>query len=116
MAAATRDLTIDKGTYYQKSFIYQDDTRTPINLTGYTARMQCRKTYNSTSTILDLTTENGGLEIVALEGKITIIITDTFTTTITETKGVYDLELIDSSSKPTKFLRGTIKFPEEVTK
>lgn len=116
MSAATRDLVIDKGEYYEKSFTWQDSTRQPYDLTGWTARMQCRKTFKSTGTILDLTTENGGLEITALDGKITIIVDDTTTSAITESMGVYDLELIDTTSKPKKFIRGTIKFPEEVTK
>ena len=116
MSAATRDLVIDKGEYYEHSFRWEDNNRQPYNLTGWTARMQCRKTFKSTSTILDLTTENGGLEITPLEGKITIIVTDTITEAITEAMGVYDLELIDTASKPKKFIRGTIKFPEEVTK
>ena len=116
MTAATKDLIIDKGEYYEKTFIWQDSSRVVYNLTGYTARMQCRKTFKSTATILDLTTENGGLEITPLEGKITIIVPDTETALITENMGVYDLELVDTASKPKKFIRGTIKFTEEVTK
>lgn len=116
MAAATRDLIIDKGDYYEKSFIWQDSNRQPYDLTGYTARMQCRKTYKNTTKILDLTTENGGLAITALEGKIEIIISDTITSAITDQMGVYDLELVDASGNPKKFIRGTIKFTEEVTR
>ena len=116
MAAATLDLIIDKGSTYKKTFTYQTANRTPIDLTGYTARMQARKSYNSTNAIIDLTTENGGISIIALEGKISLYISSIETSAIGEASGVYDLELIAPNGDISKFIRGTVRFPEEVTK
>lgn len=116
MAAGTADLIISKGETYRKTFQKQTKARVDIDLTGYTARMQVRETFSSTTTILDLTTENGGLTITPLEGKVSIFVTDTVTSAITQLRGVYDLELIDSSGYVEKFVRGSVKFPEEVTR
>jgi hypothetical protein len=116
MSAATIDLLIEKGATYEKIFYYKDNTRTPIDLTDYTARMQVRSTFRSTVVILDLTTENGGIVITPAEGKIVINITDTATSAIVGSKGVYDLELISGTSVITKLIRGTVKMPDEVTR
>ena len=105
-----------QGETYEKTFIYQDSSRTAINLTGYTARMQVRENHNSTSTILELTTENGGITITALDGQIDLLVADSVTSAVTVPRGVYDLELITADSKVKKFIRGTVRFPEEVTK
>lgn len=116
MAAGSKDLIIPKGETYRKTFLYQDTDRNAIDLTGYTARMQVRENYSSTTTVLDLTTENGGIEITALDGKVYLFVDDATTSAITVSSGVYDLELIDTMNYVTKFIRGSIRFPEEVTK
>lgn len=116
MASGTENLIIEKGEDYSKIWYLKDSSRNTIDLTGYTARMQVRETYSSTSTVLDLTTENGGIVITALEGKIELVVANATTSAITANKGVYDLELIDASSKVSKLVRGTVRFPDEVTR
>lgn len=115
MKAAKIDLVIPKGTTYRKTFYWKDSTKTPIDLSSYTARLQAKKTYRSTSTILDLTTTNGGVIITALEGKIVLYISDTDTTAIAESDAVYDLELISGSGDVIRLMEGTVTFLPEVT-
>ena len=117
MAAATHNLVIDKGGRYKKTFKkINTDTRLPVDLTGYTARMQIREYQSSNTIIVELTTENGGITITPAEGKIDLFISADDTSAITKTKGVYDLELIDSIGDPEKLVRGSVRFPEEVTR
>lgn len=116
MASAIFDLVIEKGETYEKTFYWKDTNKVAINMSGYTARMQARSSSRAANTILNLTTENGGITITPLEGKIELTISDTVTSAIAVSSGVYDLELIDASSKVKKFLRGTITFLKETTK
>ena len=115
MAAATIDLLVDKGATYKKSFIYQTKDRVPIDLTGYTSRMQARQSYQSAATILDLSDGNG-LVITPTEGRIEIIIAADVTQNISVSSGVYDLELVTPSGDVVKLIRGNINFREEVTR
>jgi len=110
------DLEIDKGATYRKTFYWQDSLGAAINITGYTGRMQIRKSINSSSFIAELTTENGGMTLTGPEGKIELFISDTDTSSVVENSGVYDIELISAGSEITKFCRGSVAFPEEVTR
>lgn len=115
--SATVNLVIEKGSTLSHIFYYKDENRVAIDLTNYTARMQIRKKYNSTSFIAELTTGNGGIIITPLEGKIELYLADTATSALTDTYGVYDLELVNSTSgNVTKLLRGTVTITEEVTR
>lgn len=115
VAAGKLDLTIDKGATYRKPLVWKDGTGTPKDLTGYTAAMKIKERYNDTSFIVSLTDANGGLVITPAEGKIEIVIADDVTAAITESFGVYDLELVDSGGETTKLIRGKVSFVEEVT-
>jgi len=115
MAAVKLDLTIEKGASFRKTFIWKDSDKVVIDLTNYTARMQIRKNVNSTSIIQELTTENGGISITALEGKIELYISDTDTSAMDFNKGVYDIELL-VDTEIVKFSRGNVYIIEEITR
>ena len=115
MAAATDNLIIDKGATFKKTYVYQDSSRNPIDLTGYTAKMQIRPYVGSSTVIVELSTANGRITITPLEGEIELNLSKTDTESIVENSGVYDLDLIDSSSEPIKLVRGTVTFVDRVT-
>lgn len=117
MAAGKLDLMIEKGATFNKHLEYKDNTKTPIDLTGYTARMQVRKSAQSSTIIVELTTENSRITITPLTGEIDLFISGADTTAITERgNAVYDLELVEAGGEPLKLVRGTVSFIEEVTK
>lgn len=89
---------------------------TPISLSGYTAQMQIRETVDSTSSLLELTSANGGISINTSEYTITITITATQTRAFTFPTAVYSLELTDSSGVVTTFLTGNLTLVPEVTR
>lgn len=115
MAAATDNLIIDKGATFKKTYVYQDSSRNPIDLTGYTAKMQIRPYIGSSTVIVELSTANGRITITPSEGKIELELADEETVVISEHSGVYDLEIEDSSGNITKLVRGTVSFIDEVT-
>ena len=87
----------------------------PVDLTGYTARMQIRAKLESDIVLLSLTTENGGIVINNTTKTITLVIAATDTTTITWLTGVYSLELISGSTVST-LITGNVTVKKEVTR
>jgi hypothetical protein len=57
------DFTIHQGSTRRLRFhiASESDRSTPRDLTGYTARMQARKSVRAADPLFDLTTENGGI-------------------------------------------------------
>lgn len=88
----------------------------PVDLTGYTARMQIRDTVNSTTVLEELTTENGGITITAATGKIELLLDATETAAIDWFEGVYDLELIAAGGEVDRIISGTVVVSDEVTR
>lgn len=88
----------------------------PVNLTGYTARMQIRETIESTTIIQSLTTENGGITLGGVAGTITLLISATDTATFTFDAAVYDVEIIGTDGVVTTVLSGNVYLTDETTR
>jgi hypothetical protein len=87
----------------------------PTSLSGKTARMQVRSKLEDTATILELTTENGGIVIDNALKTITIVVSATATAALTFTSAVYSLELIEGS-EVIPFIYGSITLSKEITR
>lgn len=88
----------------------------PVNLTGFTARMQIRETVESTTVLHSLTTENGGITLGGAAGTIALTISATDTAAFTFDTAVYDLEIISGSGVVTEVMSGTVTLGDEVTR
>jgi len=88
----------------------------PVDLTGFTGRMQIRQDIDSTATIAELTSANGGVLIDNTLKTITLIIPATTTANFSFTTAVYDLELISSGGQVTPFCGGIVTLIKEVTR
>jgi hypothetical protein len=87
----------------------------PVSLTGYTARMQLRSKITDTITLLELTTENGGITIDTVNNTILLSITAAATTLLTFKSAVYSLEMVNGI-KVTPLIYGTITLDSEITR
>ena len=116
MTAVTHNFIIEQGTTLSKVFVWKDSAGVPINLTGYTARIQSRPTARSATVYLDATTANGKIVIDAENGKVTLGLTSNETSALDWISGVYDLELEDSSGTVTRLSQGSITISQEVTR
>lgn len=92
------------------------DPAVPVDLTGCTARMQVRERVNSLSTLLDLTTENGGIILGGTAGTVTVYLSATATAALEWRAGVYDLEIQFGSGDVRRLLAGTAVVLPEVTR
>jgi hypothetical protein len=115
MTAGIYNFTLDQGSVWDLEIEYQDPDGDPINLTGFTARMQLRKDYNSAVVDLTLTTGGGGIVITGATGTIDISVTAAQTEVLDPAFYVYDLELI-SGSNISRLIQGQITVAEQVTR
>lgn len=115
MTAGIYNTTIDQGSVWSVVFVYLDPNDVPINLTGYTARMQLRQNYNSELADLTLTTENGGISIVGATGTITVTATDDQTELLEGGFYVYDMELTFNGTT-SRLVQGQLTVAEQVTR
>lgn len=87
---------------------------TPVDLTGYTARMDIKDKVGGT-VLHSLTTEDGGIVLDNSAKTITLLISATDTAAFTWTRGVYDLEMVSSGGVVSALLSGSITVKKEVT-
>jgi tRNA threonylcarbamoyladenosine modification (KEOPS) complex Pcc1 subunit len=87
----------------------------PVDLNGYTARMQIREKVTSTTVIKELTTNNGGILIDNATKTITINISATDTAALNFKSAVYSLELITGSTV-IPFVYGSVSLESEITR
>lgn len=126
--AVIENLVIDQGSTFEQILIinqltYSDlafDSITnpyiPVDFTGYTAHLQIRKSYDSTTTVLDLT-DTTGISLGS-NGKLTITITANQSSAILfpndRTVYYYDLVLINGAIR-TRVVEGTITLKRAIT-
>jgi hypothetical protein len=88
----------------------------PMDLAGYTARMQIRSKLGDPTFLLELTTENSRIILNNILKTIVIYISATDTAAITWTSGVYSLELISSTGIVSTLMNGSVTVKQEVTR
>ncbi len=89
---------------------------TPIDLTGYTARMQIKAKLADATNILELTTENGGIAVNNTDKTTTVTLTAAQTTALTFKSAVYSLEMVASGGQVTEVMSGSVTLDKEVTR
>jgi hypothetical protein len=108
-------ISIDQGATYSLALTYKDANGAAINLTGYTAAMQIRTSYEAASTVLSLTSSSG-IVITAATGLLTINITSNQTAALNPSTYVYDLEITSSAGVVTRLIQGSVMVSAEVTR
>ena len=110
-------ITIQQGATFSLSVNYKSSAGSTVNLSsGYTARMQGRTTHDASSTIFSLA-NGSGITLGSSDPNIVITIAATATDDYTApSTGVYDLELVDSSSNVYRILEGRYQITPEVSR
>lgn len=91
------------------------ELNTPVDLTGFTARLQIRAKVSSDVVLLELTTENGGIILDLALNTVTILATASQTQDLTFSSAVYSLEMI-KAGEVTQLVTGNISLVKEVTR
>lgn len=114
---AVADICIFKGGTFNQTLTYETgEPSSPVNLAGYTAKMQIRSKPESKALILELSTTNGRIVLNETTGSIRLLISATITATLSVCdKAVYDLFLYNGDVK-TPVLTGNVIIAETVTR
>ena len=114
MIAGNYNFICEQGATFNRNILWESNS-VPTNLTGYTARMQVRSDYSSSTIIKQLTTENGGIILGGAAGTIDLLIPASETTLLTAGIYIYDLELVFNSTVY-RLIQGKFTVNPEVTK
>ena len=118
---AIADICIFQGATFNQTLFYETgEPSAPVNLAGFTAKMQIRSKPESKAVILELSTQAGNNRITLNYGsqigaiRLFIEATDTANLSVCD-KAVYDLELY-LGSVTTRILQGNVIISPEVTR
>lgn len=124
MLAGVYNMTCQQGSNFARTIVLKypdpaspsmDPTYLPWDFTGHTARMQVRRTIDSSTVLISLTTENGRITLGGVTGVIELNISATDTAALTSS-GVYDIEIVDSSGFVSRIMQGNFTLSQEVTR
>lgn len=115
MTPGRYNFTCPQGSTLRTLLTYKLDN-TPVDITGYSARLQVRETYESDEYIVNLTNLNGGITLGGSAGTIELYISASTTTNFISGDHVYDLELINPSFEVTRLIEGRFNVTKEVTR
>ena len=117
MPAAIYDIpAIEQGADFFLDLTYKDDTGAPVDLTGYSARMQIREEISSPTALVSISSASGEITLGGITGTISIHIPATTTAALSFNTGKYDLELEDSAGVVTRLIQGSVTLSPEVTR
>ena len=88
----------------------------PVDLAGFTGRMQIRQKLDDAAFIKELTTGNGGVIINNTTKTVQLYISASDTAAMSFQTGVYSLELVSSGGEVTQLIAGSISLVKEVTR
>lgn len=88
----------------------------PVDLTGCTARAQVRPEISSPIVLLELTTENGGIELGGITGTIRLRVSAATTAAFDWDAGEYDLEIVFPDGTVVRRMAGSVSVSPEVTR
>lgn len=88
-----------QGKTFERSFRFMDKNKNIIKLTGFKGRMHVRSDIDDEDTVIELTTENGRIEIDGELGKVVLKISAEDMEAIEADNYIYDLELISPDGR-----------------
>jgi hypothetical protein len=118
-AVPPKGLLIECGTTFKAALRLSqkvNKVKTPIDLTGYSARMQIRASVAAPAVLLDFTVANGRIIIDEPNGIIRLRLEEADTSAITWKQGVFDLEVIQPNGDVFRLIQGAVRTSPETTR
>ena len=132
MAAGSYSFTVEQGATTDFELVYKDSSGNPVDLSGYTARMQLKDSIGGSSTYLTLSSslqsDGTGLNLSGsggnnaskplTSGSIGIYISHATSSNLTFSSAFYDLEIVSGSGNTatvTRLVQGKVNLSKEVT-
>lgn len=115
MIAGIYNITCEQGSTFTRTFTILQNDGTVYDLTGFSARMQIRRDYDSTTPIFTASILDGHITMSVLFGEIHVDIPASTTATFAR-DGVYDLEIFNADGVVYKVVKGIFRLNLEVTR
>lgn len=124
LSGLQRDITADQGSSIRIDFALTNQVGAPLDLSGYTLRLQVRKSFADSTTLINATLANSKLAWTNQAGGTFYLLlspSDTNTIRFASDKpdlleAVYDLEIESPTGFVSKPVRGAFNLQREVTR
>jgi len=113
--AGQYNIVADQGATFSRNLHWEDSSGNPIDVTGYSARMQVRERFVSATPVLSLVSPTN-IALGGGSGTVVVTVSATLMAAVTAGDYVYDLEMVASNGVVTRLLQGTFKVRPEVTR
>jgi hypothetical protein len=113
--AGIYNILADQGATFGRTITWKDADGDPVNVAGYTARMQVRSTAADATVVLELSTTDGRITLGGVLGTITLTVPATAMAAVEAGAYAYDLEMVNGSDV-TRLLMGSFTVRAEVTR
>ncbi|RLC97600.1 MAG: hypothetical protein DRI65_19230 [Chloroflexota bacterium] len=110
------DIQINQGSDLDIMMTYKDPSDLAVDLTDWTAEMDIRLKVDDATPIIELSTMNSRIVLGGVTGTINLLIDAADTEALSFKKGVYDLELTDTTGKVIRLIEGKVTLTTEVTR
>jgi len=109
--ATVTNLYVDQGAFYRTYVTVANTDGTPLDLTGFTAASQMRKSYQS-STAYNFTTSISNPS----QGRVRVELSSEQSRVIPAGKYLYDIEVRSPTGERTRVVEGIVLINPEITK
>ncbi len=109
------NIEIDQGTDREVEFVKTGDTGQPVDVTGYRAKLQVRKTVGETPAKITLT-QDDGIAIDGAEGLFTAAFLPADTANLESGRYLYDIYTVDTDDKTEKLESGYFTIIAAITR
>ena len=106
--------TIYQGATFQELLTLRDSSDALVDLTGKSAKLQIKKTYNSDTALVTISSTTSGIYLGGVLGTVQLTISATSTASLVAGEYFYDLILINGSVVD-RILEGKIKVVPSIT-
>jgi len=114
MTAGLYNFTCEQGVTFHRTLVLSD-ANGPLNLTGFSARMQVRKQIDAPEVLIELSTDNGRITLEVNTGTVLLDVSAEDTAAI-HRPGFYDLTLYNPSGEVVRVIEGQFFLRKAVTR
>lgn len=111
--AEVYNITLDQAATFKLHVDYGQPGGDPVDLTGYSARMQARSDYDSDEPIFDISEQTdpdqeGSITLGGEDGTIDVVMPPSATVELEPGKYVYDITVTSADGETTRLLEGRL--------
>lgn len=110
----TVDFEIDQYASFQTTVTWKDDDGTPINMTGYSVKMDIKTGYDG-DLIVGLTSADDSIDLNEAAGQMTVTLTPVQTGAFSFVRAFYDIVVTSPTGFATRILEGTFLLNKGIT-